>query len=115
MIRRPPRSTLFPYTTLFRSVLATLGDGGEVQRLTVIADRHLEIRLERIVGVVGIGSAGAAGLASIRYENRRGESRPDRIARLDERRHGAGSRNVSGYGRVAAGSGSAAGSAFVRR
>src|SRR2546422_4082133 len=26
MIRRPPRSTLFPYTTLFRSVVA-LGDG----------------------------------------------------------------------------------------
>src|SRR5436853_4798147 len=25
MIRRPPRSTLFPYTTLFRSVLAQLG------------------------------------------------------------------------------------------
>src|SRR3712207_8725548 len=25
MIRRPPRSTLFPYTTLFRSVLAHLG------------------------------------------------------------------------------------------
>src|SRR5690349_22946999 len=24
MIRRPPRSTLFPYTTLFRSLLATL-------------------------------------------------------------------------------------------
>src|SRR2546426_4873323 len=27
MIRRPPRSTLFPYTTLFRSLL---GDDGEV-------------------------------------------------------------------------------------
>src|SRR2546430_15054996 len=26
MIRRPPRSTLFPYTTLFRSTPATLGD-----------------------------------------------------------------------------------------
>src|SRR5260370_7300123 len=25
MIRRPPRSTLFPYTTLFRSCLALLG------------------------------------------------------------------------------------------
>src|SRR2546422_4860018 len=25
MIRRPPRSTLFPYTTLFRSVLAATG------------------------------------------------------------------------------------------
>src|SRR3712207_8225331 len=37
MIRRPPRSTLFPYTTLFRSSEATrrqrhpssIGDGGE--------------------------------------------------------------------------------------
>src|SRR3712207_8798135 len=27
MIRRPPRSTLFPYTTLFRSEPATLGFG----------------------------------------------------------------------------------------
>src|SRR5258708_21417137 len=26
MIRRPPRSTLFPYTTLFRSPLLVLGD-----------------------------------------------------------------------------------------
>src|SRR5438105_10001308 len=25
-LRRPPRSTLFPYTTLFRSVLENLGD-----------------------------------------------------------------------------------------
>src|SRR3712207_8749114 len=35
MIRRPPRSTLFPYTTLFRSVVAPMlkidiTDGGEV-------------------------------------------------------------------------------------
>src|SRR3712207_7552480 len=31
MIRRPPRSTLFPYTTLFRSEVAhDLGDGDEV-------------------------------------------------------------------------------------
>src|SRR5256885_6841931 len=28
MIRRPPRSTLFPYTTLFRSDTATSGGGG---------------------------------------------------------------------------------------
>src|SRR3712207_9519247 len=27
MIRRPPRSTLFPYTTLFRSVVAAPGRG----------------------------------------------------------------------------------------
>src|SRR5690349_22244944 len=29
MIRRPPRSTLFPYTTLFRSLLARRGRGDE--------------------------------------------------------------------------------------
>src|SRR3712207_7595562 len=28
MIRRPPRSTLFPYTTLFRSVRPAQADGG---------------------------------------------------------------------------------------
>src|SRR5256885_10991754 len=28
MIRRPPRSTLFPYTTLFRSVEAVVDHGG---------------------------------------------------------------------------------------
>src|SRR5256885_7786447 len=30
MIRRPPRSTLFPYTTLFRSNLILLTDGTDV-------------------------------------------------------------------------------------
>src|SRR2546422_4966533 len=33
MIRRPPRSTLFPYTTLFRSVLAAARRGGSVDCL----------------------------------------------------------------------------------
>src|SRR5256885_11356498 len=32
MIRRPPRSTLFPYTTLFRSVRLTLED----ERINVV-------------------------------------------------------------------------------
>src|SRR3712207_6937102 len=30
MIRRPPRSTLFPYTTLFRSHVGKLADGNPV-------------------------------------------------------------------------------------
>src|SRR2546421_5739287 len=66
MIRRPPRSTLFPYTTLFRSVLPGTGDeavarqsgpqagaasargeaGGLVAPLA-IAPRPLRLRLER--------------------------------------------------------------------
>src|SRR2546426_7497405 len=32
MIRRPPRSTLFPYTTLFRSVRAGAGEGASDAR-----------------------------------------------------------------------------------
>src|SRR2546427_7618820 len=31
MIRRPPRSTLFPYTTLFRSLLSSDGSGAIMQ------------------------------------------------------------------------------------
>src|SRR2546430_13515221 len=38
MIRRPPRSTLFPYTTLFRSRLPNL-----------ILPPHLDIRRHRVV------------------------------------------------------------------
>src|SRR3712207_7942072 len=52
MIRRPPRSTLFPYTTLFRSVLddaalrvllADLGD--RPVRRPVVGNDHLELGL----------------------------------------------------------------------
>src|SRR5438132_10803875 len=46
MIRRPPRSTLFPYTTLFRSSTTSLGSPGhpgevtsEVSRASSTADR----------------------------------------------------------------------------
>src|SRR2546422_5616331 len=31
MIRRPPRSTLFPYTTLFRSIVGSLAIGVSLQ------------------------------------------------------------------------------------
>src|SRR5689334_24323455 len=33
MIRRPPRSTLFPYTTLFRSQRYGTGGGGQSRRV----------------------------------------------------------------------------------
>src|SRR3712207_8403197 len=55
MIRRPPRSTLFPYTTLFRSKSSSSlvfrldrgadvdgGQGGEDERLDGDDDDHLE-------------------------------------------------------------------------
>src|SRR3712207_7572033 len=50
MIRRPPRSTLFPYTTLFRSgkTVAVVGDGA-VGLLGVLAAKQLGA--ERIIAM----------------------------------------------------------------
>src|SRR2546427_6626858 len=47
MIRRPPRSTLFPYTTLFRSPQPA-GPGGRVAGKSVVDAPHgaLELELE---------------------------------------------------------------------
>src|SRR3712207_7424782 len=36
MIRRPPRSTLFPYTTLFRSLTLVDADGAELDMGTAV-------------------------------------------------------------------------------
>src|SRR2546422_5220559 len=36
MIRRPPRSTLFPYTTLFRSLILALGIGANIAVFSVV-------------------------------------------------------------------------------
>src|SRR3712207_8789722 len=55
MIRRPPRSTLFPYTTLFRS--EPVGRPAAVQRrpdLRVVALRHVGSAVGRH-GAVGPG------------------------------------------------------------
>src|SRR3712207_7828397 len=67
MIRRPPRSTLFPYTTLFRSTLALMlaaarripaADnslrGGEWNRS---AFKGVEVA-EKTLGLVGLGHVG---------------------------------------------------------
>src|SRR3989454_7925578 len=42
MIRRPPRSTLFPYTTLFRSLLAA-GDSAAALEAFAQAGRSLDL------------------------------------------------------------------------
>src|SRR2546422_7776019 len=47
MIRRPPRSTLFPYTTLFRSVHASFKKGKHFSLvMQAPAERRLEVRSE---------------------------------------------------------------------
>src|SRR3712207_8236317 len=57
MIRRPPRSTLFPYTTLFRSFVRALAGLG------LLRQEHLRIALRRagrrrrLGGRLGLGLA----------------------------------------------------------
>src|SRR3712207_6868074 len=41
MIRRPPRSTLFPYTTLFRSDQVLVLAGGRVEAVRALGVAHL--------------------------------------------------------------------------
>src|SRR5205814_6658790 len=45
MIRRPPRSTLFPYTTLFRSDRVDLGDAVDLQEFVAHVVREERVRL----------------------------------------------------------------------
>src|SRR3712207_8833875 len=51
MIRRPPRSTLFPYTTLFRSAVVQLENGDIERSPTEIVDRDFGAALELIQSV----------------------------------------------------------------
>src|SRR5260370_6991636 len=58
MIRRPPRSTLFPYTTLFRSIVAhALGDeSGGLEFVGAVMDvtaaKEAEDRIRLIINAV---------------------------------------------------------------
>src|SRR2546430_12682794 len=47
MIRRPPRSTLFPYTTLFRSrSFAPFASCAEIEIRTLVRERQWSLRSE---------------------------------------------------------------------
>src|SRR3989454_11158482 len=52
MIRRPPRSTLFPYTTLFRSLLIVAFEGGDArgEAASLAAGPEPEVHRERDAG-----------------------------------------------------------------
>src|SRR3989442_5230299 len=53
MIRRPPRSTLFPYTTLFRSVaLGARGDEAERRADQLLETLEVSPRLRRKISLV---------------------------------------------------------------
>src|SRR5258708_27173884 len=55
MIRRPPRSTLFPYTTLFRSLKGVVGVVGVVQDAAADAEHHRAVALHQGHGPMVLG------------------------------------------------------------
>src|SRR3989442_2205883 len=67
MIRRPPRSTLFPYTTLFRSVI----DGAVLRRG--------EVRLRRLDGGQLTGVCGGRLRCRSRHRELRGDRKSTRL------------------------------------
>src|SRR3712207_7712138 len=77
MIRRPPRSTLFPYTTLFRSVPGQ----GRVLRVGLPADDHRRPPVAVAVGLEdgAVGSERFVGVAVVdEAQARRLRDRRDR-------------------------------------
>src|SRR5258708_26462071 len=58
MIRRPPRSTLFPYTTLFRSLRATLGIRLEVAAVPARSLPRFDLKARRVVRKTAQASSG---------------------------------------------------------
>src|SRR2546422_9621635 len=96
MIRRPPRSTLFPYTTLFRSHLRDRGGARHRRRVPLAVQNVLH---DRLAARVGRGAAGA----------HRGAG-----AREELRGHGGVSRGPGGGGGGAAAGGGGIGRASWR-
>src|SRR3712207_7443018 len=72
MIRRPPRSTLFPYTTLFRSHGDQLGEGA----VPVLAgDAHALAK--GLLAALAFGAAAAEGGRVEQHAVARGEARSE--------------------------------------
>src|SRR3989442_8739397 len=83
MIRRPPRSTLFPYTTLFRSSddVVKIAGGGLVG--CELDSKH-DHRVAMSCAIASIGASGDSSMLAIRSEEHTSElqSRPHLVCRL---------------------------------
>src|SRR5256885_6959272 len=74
MIRRPPRSTLFPYTTLFRSDCDPPGSHRQPHRPGEVAEVGVELpavvaRADQLPGLVGGDEQGALDRKSTRLNS----------------------------------------------
>src|SRR3712207_8404281 len=81
MIRRPPRSTLFPYTTLFRSDRA----GRPVPVAEVAADH--DVRGEEVLDQHGVGERLGAELAELVGERQHAHRSEEHTSELQSRQY----------------------------
>src|SRR5438034_6973042 len=72
MLRRPPRSTLFPYTTLFRSV----------HHLQVLADGGVDLRARHALGLEAPGDVAGHGAPRSEEHTSELQSHSDLVCRL---------------------------------
>src|SRR5687768_18598924 len=70
MIRRPPRSTLFPYTTLFRSLIIALLLPWVLLRSRGLGDRYVQT-LTALIGTGVLFTLAYLPVAWLRSEERR--------------------------------------------
>src|SRR2546430_13401523 len=68
MIRRPPRSTLFPYTTLFRSILG--GDEGRESLAVVVGGDRRQAAAPDCKDARPLGLDAPAGLGMVGARNK---------------------------------------------
>src|SRR3712207_8367641 len=88
MIRRPPRSTLFPYTTLFRS-LDGLTPSGDDWRLTRDAGRAGELLAIPLLDhiIVGRDAQGVPGFVSLSRLSGAGRRSEEHTSELQSRQY----------------------------
>src|SRR2546421_12010362 len=84
MIRRPPRSTLFPYTTLFRSVPAVDRGHGIVKGTTALRVHPTALDANLRGGALDVAHPGQD--VAQRREHLRGDAFPFAVAQSRDRR-----------------------------
>src|SRR3712207_9308717 len=86
MIRRPPRSTLFPYTTLFRSLRARKRRGEHITALTAYDYPTARLLDESGVDIILVGDS--LGMVVLGYEDTTEVTLEMMVHRSEERRVG---------------------------
>src|SRR3989441_12857443 len=87
MIRRPPRSTLFPYTTLFRSLRQRRVDLAVAVPPTLREIRVDPMRLEQALTEIisnALDAMSDGGRLEIAAQSQSGEGSPDEVLRSEE-------------------------------